>query len=474
MDSYNRFLRENGNFIYGINLPWFGISKNRSCTFGASPFDGAKAAYDHSDAKLAVENIAAIGFTCIRTWVFTGLGGTVLDESGKVIGLSDDFISNLTDFLEIIKQNGLTVNLILMPHIIQSVPFNPDNLAVNAAFQKTAMKTVTNEEYRRAFIDNALIPALEAIKGYEDIIICMDLYCEPEGDAFETTGKLDMQTHPGRVEKLSELTDFIKAESDAVKAVMPEVKRLVSCSFGQNYLKFNTYKAYNIDILGLDIYNNESETQIPEARITDDVRKAIPEVWVTECNYSQKKADIMAVADWKEEQFAEIIVNFYENAKKNGYTACFMWHYAGSNGVKTSLTENTKTADYSAVRLSGRILHYNILDWNKKIGKLSGPEKPALLANGNSRCLRWLASRDALKYEIQYKADNEWKTLETVNKGDKKYIRNDTVDFYSNEGDNRLYEYMLSGGFETGKQNFRISALVKLKDEETAVYSNVI
>lgn len=474
MDSYNRFLRENGNFIYGINLPWFGTSKNRSCTFGASPFNGAKAAYDHRDAKTAVENIAAIGFTCIRTWVFTGLGGTVLDESGKVIGLSDDFISNLTDFLEIIKQNGLTVNLILMPHIIQSVPFDTDNLPESERFQKTAMKTVTDEEYRKAFIKNALMPALKAIKDYEDIIICLDLYCEPEGDAFETTGKLDIETHPGRVEKLSELTEFIKAESAAVKAVMPEVKRLVSSSYGQNYLKFSTYMEYDIDILGLDIYNNESETRIPDTRITDEVRLAIPEVWITECNYSQKKADIKAVVDWKEEQFAEIIVNFYENAKRNGCTACFMWHYAGSNGVKTSLTENIKTADYSALRLSGQLLHYNILDWNKKIGRLLGPEKPAILVNDNNSCLRWLASRDALKYEIQYKADKCWETLETVSPEDKKHIHTDMVDTYLKESSNYLYEYMLSDGFEIGKQNFRISAVVESEGKETSVYSNEV
>jgi hypothetical protein len=296
MDAYSRLLKENKDFIYGVNLPWFGISGNRCQTFGNNPFASNEVAYKHDELAVVLSNIAAVGFTSVRTWVFTGFGGVMMDENSMTTGLTPEFIVNLRDFFELIKANKLTVNPILMPHIIQSLPMQGDKGETNAELQKIAVHIMTDEKLRSAFIENALIPTLKIMKEYSDLIPCLDLFCEPEGDAFETAGRFDIDSYPGRVENLSELTDFIKAESNAVKCVMPNMKCLVSSSYGQNYLKFNTYKDYGIEILGLDVYNNEGAVIIPDSRITPEIRDMISDIWVTECNHSHKKADIEATA----------------------------------------------------------------------------------------------------------------------------------------------------------------------------------
>ncbi len=461
MGDYTNLLSENDDFIYGVNLPWFGVSEKRFQTFGSSPFTTGDIGFNREDVALALKNIAAIGFTSVRTWIFTGLGGTKLDENGTVTGLTPEFLPNLIDFLELIKENGLTLNPILMPHIIQSVPLFRDDSIKNSETQAKAMRTMIDPDSRNAFIQNALLPTLEVIKKYEDIIVGIDLYCEPEGDSFENAGKFDVEVYPGRVEKLSELTDFIKAESDAVKSIMPKIKSMVSSSYGQNHVKFHTYLDYGIDILGLDIYNNDGMVEIPDSRITPEVRNALSEIWVTECNYSQRKADIAEIPNWKEEQFADVILKFYENAKKAGYKACYMWHYAGSNNVKTSLTKNIIEADYSAVRLAGQLLHYNILDWQASVGKTKCEDCPAALVNYDKSCLRWLASRQAVRYEVQYKnCDGEWNVLVSIPKGEKKYLYKDNHYSYFKNSYENIYEYSLSEEYEIGNKPLRIVAFM--------------
>lgn len=468
MDAYSRLLNENSNFIYGVNLPWFGTSGNRYQTFGDNPFASNEVAYKHDELSVVLTNIASVGFTSVRTWIFTGFGGTKMDENGMITGLTPEFIVNLRDFLELIKTKNLTVNPILMPHIIQSLPPKGDKGETNGELQKKAVHIMTDEKLRNAFIENALIPALKIMNEYSDVIACLDLYCEPEGDAFETAGRLDIENCPGRVENLSDLTDFIKAESDAVKRVMPDMKCLVSSSYGQNYLKFNTYKDYGIEILGLDVYNNEGAVIIPDSRITPEIRDMISDIWVTECNHSHKKADIEATAYWTEEQFAKVILDFYESTKNAGYKACYMWHFAGSNGAKTSLTKNEKYPDYSAIRLSGQILHYNILDWNAKNSKNAEFDRPAALISLDKGCLRWLASRQAVSYEIQYKKDDVWCKLATLISGDKDFIYKDDYYTYENASYNYLYEYRFQKEFEIGNYPIRVVAFM---DDDKTVFT---
>lgn len=423
-------LAENGGFIYGVNLPWFGKSDNRANVFGASPFTGKNASYSESEADMALSNISAIGFTSVRTWVFTGWGGTIIDGNNEIIGLTDDFISNLKSYLDLIRKNGLTVNLVIVPHMVQSV--DADN-------QIAAMHTVINESATRSYIDNALIPMLKAISGYQDCIIALDLYCEPEGDAKDTAG-IDDENYPGRAERLSDITAFIKAESNAVKSIMPNMKCVVSSAYGQNTDKFATYDDYGIDIIGFDRYNDDSDVTFKSGIISEEIVSEFNDsMWITECNYKND-----SVQDWSEEKFSDIIRNFYNNAKLGGYKACYMWHYAASYSVKTSLVEGKKDnldyPDLSRLRLSAQLLHFDILDYNTDIKKISGNDVPAALINGDNTLLRWLGSRQADYYQIEYKESGVWKLLEKIDSQQGKY----------------LYEISLKKGYELGNYPIRV------------------
>ncbi len=426
-------MKENGNFIYGINLPWFGKSDNKYQTFGASPLSNTETTYSHDYADMVLTDISAMGFTSVRTWLFTGWGGTVMDSENKIVGLTDEFLDNLEDYLSIVKEKGLTANLVLVPHIVQNVPGGISD-------QTAAMHTILDEGATQSYIENALKPTLNVIKKYQDCVIALDLYCEPEGDAVDTAG-LDTENYPGRAEKLSDLTPFIKAEADAVKSVMPDMYCLVSSSYNQNFQEFTTYLDYGIDILGLNFYNDESDVSIPDNRIETDVATEFTDRWITECNYKSSKE---VIADWTEEKFSDIVRDFYSNAKAEGYSACYAWHYSASYGQNTSLVEGSaddiNEPDLSKLRLSAQLLHYDIIDYNNSIGKTSGDDAPALFVNQNDRCIRWLGSRQAVYYQVEYNDGDVWQLLN----------RADHVN-----GQN-LYEYTLATEYAVGKYPLRV------------------
>lgn len=370
-----------------------------------------------------------------------------MDNNGNITGLTPEFIANLTDYLSLVKEKGLTVNLVLVPHLVQNLP--------SLENQITAMKTVLDESYTQSYIENALIPTLRALQDYQDCIVGIDLYCEPEGDAVDTAG-LDTENYPGRTNLLSDITPFIKAQSLAVKNILPNVKCLVSSAYSQNFQGYVTYGDYNIDILGFDIYDDNSDVNIADSRIDSSIDTMFTDRWITECNYKSDKA---TVADWSEEQFSDIVRNFYKNAKTSGYSACYMWHYSASYNQKTSLVEgkssNSEEPDLSKLRLSAQLLHYDIIDYNNSIGKTAGNDIPALLVNDDNTCLRWLGSRQASYYQIEYKNNSGWQLLETVE---------------HTTGTN-LYEYTLSNDYVIGTYPLRV---VSYSSEGNRRISNVI
>jgi len=403
------------------------------------------ATYSHDYADAALTNISAMGFTSVRTWLFTGWGGTVMNSDNEIIGLTGDFLNNLTDYLSLIREKGLAANLVLVPHIVQDVPGEIAN-------QSAAMHTVVDAQATQAYIDNALMPTLNVIKNYQDCVIALDLYCEPEGDAEDTAGS-DAQNYPGRTSQLSDLTPFIKAQSDAVKSVIPDMHCLVSSSYNQNYQGFTTYADYGIDILGLNIYNDSSDVSVQDNRIDSDISAEFSDRWIGECNYKSSK-DV--VAGWTEKQFSDVVRNFYENAKARGYSACYMWHYSASYNQKTSLVEwqenDINEPDLSKLRLSAQLLHYDIIDYNNDIGKTSGNDSPALLINHDNTCLRWLGSRQASYYQLEYNDGNDWQLLARI----------DHVE------DQNLYEYVLSAEYAVGNYPLRIVSYTDNSDTQVS------
>lgn len=376
-NAYEKLLKEKG-FIYGVNVPWFETSNTASYTFGTNPVTGQKAIYTHEWAFETLTNIKAIGFDSVRTWVFSDWGGTTIDKNGNITGLSSDFIPNVLDYMEIIKSVGLTANLVLVPHQWQIC--NDVNIAMN---------TIFNEKATEKFIKNALNPLLDALKPYEEYIVGFDAYCEPEADTQEKAGTIYGTT-------MEVLKRFINNEIAAIRAKFPNIPIMISA--GQNR---NTefYNDMDLDILGLDEYNDKGEAETIKSLNT------VHDVWMTECGAKDDK-------NYSEEFNNKNILNFYENTKAQGYKACYVWHYA--SGVGHALVKDFNS---SQLRISAQSLHFLILDYEyerKEIDKDEIADKPVFLMNHDTVVLRWIGSRDAESYKLEWRfgENAEWEVLE--------------------------------------------------------------
>lgn len=376
-NAYQKLLDEKG-FIYGVNLPWFGKSDTCRHTFGSNPITGREAVYSHDNALEALTNIKAVGFDSVRTWIFTGWGGTTMDENGNITGLTPEFIPNVLDYMELVKSTGLTINIVLTAHPWQ---VSDDT--------NMTMATVVNEKATEKFIKNALNPLLDALKPYEEYIVGFDAYCEPESDT-QTMAGATYGTYMDILEK------FINTEISAVRAKFPNMPIMISA--GQNR---NTefYNDMDLDILGLDEYNDKGQAETIKSLNT------VHDVWMTECGAYDDH-------NYSEEFNNKNLVNFYETTRAEGYKACYAWHYA--SGVGHALV---KDVNYSHLRISAQSLHFVMLDYEyerKGINKDEIADKPVFLMNHDTAVLRWIGSRDAESYKLEWRfgENEEWKVLE--------------------------------------------------------------
>jgi len=377
-NAYEKLLAEE-EFIYGVNLPWFGTSDTRTRIFGEDAFNGKASSYNHDWVEQALTNIKAIGFSSVRTWVFTGWNGIKLDSNGHAISLTEEFKANFEDYLKTVKKVGLTLNAVLVPHFYQS-----------AADVNLASQIVVNPTATQSYVDKALNPLLDIIKKYEDSVIALDLYCEPEADTQEKA----MMTQGTSMEVIRR---FISSEAVAIRKILPDMPLLVSA--GQNHV-VSEYNDLELDIMGVDTYNNQGKTESIKEMNT------VYPMWVTECG---AKTDTGTTDDFN----LNSVLSFYESARNSGYKACYYWHYTG--GLELSLT---KAVDPSYLRMSAVSLHFKILDYKYEREGID-PEliadKPAMLYSSSSDTVKWICTRDAESYKLEMKIDDgEWQVVEDV------------------------------------------------------------
>ncbi len=374
-------IKENyNNFIYGVNMPWLDRSDSRNKIFGNDCITGENTTYNHDWVDMAFHNMRAIGIQSVRTWVFTGWNGCIMDEYGFICGISDEFIANLKDFLEVSRKYGVAANLVLVPHQLQC----------GSSDLTRIMQTIYNPNALNAFIDNAFIPVLETIKEYRDTVNAIDILCEPEADTQEKA-LINSGTTMGVMGRI------MSAEAAAIRKILPDMP--IVASGGQN----NTNEFYNeidLDYFGIDVYNDMGE--VPSIK---GYNTRFP-MWITECGAKLLPPFL------DDKLSADNFLSFYRNAKAKGYKACFAWHLAADTSL--SLTRKRDTSD---LRLSAQLLHFDILDDYYSKNGISCEEcidVPSILKGFDNSVLRFIGSRNTKQYKIEYSKNgvDNWAVLD--------------------------------------------------------------
>ena len=385
-NTYERIMDRDG-FIYGSVMHSYG-GKNIFGERKVAPESvRSLPSYDETVMRDVLQNHKAIGFNSISFWLFHQYAGIEIDEVGNILGLDQYFEKNLRNTLALCREYDITASLVTYVHPGEMMATDK----IGNYYMERIMQPIVNPEIRQQYVEKVLYPICEIIKDYEDTVIMVDVFAEPESTIDDTNDyafSTDWET----------TYDFIKASVKAFKAKLPDMPVTCASGWGSHLSRYNDL---GLDLIGTDVYNNDGSVYDPSEQTAD------APVIAREYGVSDSGRD-------EEFQLAHA-TKFLNNAMDAGYAGAYFYQFNGWNVETWSLT-NTYT-DVNDLRPLCASLSYFIKD---KIAEHRGidtsddsvSEAPQVLGLSNPFMVQWFASRGADKYTIEGSSDNKnWTVL---------------------------------------------------------------
>ena len=397
---YEQLLAENG-FVFGMNYPWIKIGHTLTgnevmekfeITNTGDPMIVGLDEYGDDYLFEGLYNLRSLGYTMIGYWGSTYGEGVVYDEYGHIIGVKEEYLTNVARYLEICRRADMTVLWIIQAH---------NDSLIGAYGEKGKMawdwcsQAIVNPEESEAYIEKFVRPLLRVLAQYPDVVGLISASSEAEneinddvwGDKFAGD-----RAQYGTTQEI--MVSFLRKLTDAAAEECPDIARTLVC----NSSWLNMYNDFNLDVIGKNQYSLSGGVTAVE-----DLTTVFPAI-MSEWGIGEIKT---------EEQFTLMTMQMQERIEKQGYQGSYWWGYVDHAGGATSVFKD-QPGSQSDFRPLMYVMHYHIIDY---VANHRGEEvvldEPSLFYNRGSGMVEWIASRQASTYDVERSLDGgtTWETL---------------------------------------------------------------
>lgn len=403
-NEYERVLAEDG-FIYGVDWSWINdYAHGATVSLADHPLDGTVAIlggrFDY--IKRSLYNMKKIGLSAFNVWIFKEGGGYVYDERGYVVGITDQFKTNLTLLLDACREIGIDFVPCLMSQD-SAYPYQREYNGMTAnELNQFYRKFYYDKDARATYIENVIRPTCEILKEYQDVIPIMGLTIENSSNINDTNlGWI----YSSAGYKWDTLASFINELGKVSKEYMPDVPTSVEdIGWPDNHFRKNDLEY--VDLVGM---NNYSRTgTVPDRSLWFSNKDS----YVGECNVSETY-DYMASRPQVE--WNDIRVKLFESAYRGGFVGAFYFNWMCDGGGAFDFFSGSSADVYADMQPFVVPLAYKIIDLkNEHRGIKELVDQPAMLYNNQSSTHYWIGGRGVARYDLEASVDGgPWEAFVT-------------------------------------------------------------
>ncbi|WP_027395917.1 T9SS type A sorting domain-containing protein [Aquimarina latercula] len=207
--KFSKALSENDLSVNGLNIAWVKFGRD----IGVNPFDGSSFRPDLAAFEEIMNFVQFNGGNVVRWWYHTnGSTNPVYDSDQMVTNNPDFFHEDVLEILDLAESKGLKVQICLW-----SFDMLKDQWAVDAEANR---KLLTEDRYRDAYIQNALLPLVNSV-GDHPGLFAWEIFNEPEGMTKRYAAH--WKNFKEKVE-MPFIQQFINKTAGAIRRAQPEVK----------------------------------------------------------------------------------------------------------------------------------------------------------------------------------------------------------------------------------------------------------
>ena len=394
---YEQVLAEDG-FIFGMDYDWFVTNGNNGKNMGDNQILGAKATFNPLLTYWDLYNIKAMGYSCVNIWLFMDAEGIIFDDTGFAVGLQEKFKENLVTVMNMCREINLPICFSIQPHGEANNYGNGSGTENPVEIWNKYFQFYYRADARESYMKNVIKPLAEIFKGYQDVVMILDLTIENESNLTSDAelGYFDNAVYGTTWENFAA---FLTDMNNTIKAVIPNAITSTEDVGGAAH----AYRKNDIgvDIIGMNRYNADGEMGDP----TD--MYLVKPFYVGEFNGGESGFD-----QWSQEYWGKIKTRFYPDAIEKGYVGAFYFSYS-TGGDPFNLFDGL-SSDYDGIRSYALSLSYQVNDLKKQHNGIEGVlDTPVLLCNKGGKEVYWIGGRGVSKFKLERSDDNRktWKTI---------------------------------------------------------------